>query len=126
VTPTQLADHPEDEEATSFLRLRCELLASRGAPEKPASVKPLASQAPIIPPVNPSLLRAELQSLPPEDLLLTSGDFRVYRFLGKDLPHTLREIGRLRETTFRSVSEGTGLDCRPGRLRRLVRPDRAV
>lgn len=111
VTPTQLADHPDDEEATSFLRLRCELLASRLSHEKAAPAKPAAPQAPIIPPVNPSLLRAELQSLPPEDLLLTSGDFKVYRFLGKDLPHTLREIGRLRETTFRSVSEGTGLDC---------------
>ncbi|MFZ9991058.1 MAG: lysophospholipid acyltransferase family protein [Opitutales bacterium] len=111
VTPTQLADHPDDEEATSFLRLRCELLASRPSKEKAAPAKPAAPQAPIIPPVNPSLLRAELQSLPPEDLLLTSGDFKVYRFLGKDLPHTLREIGRLRETTFRSVSEGTGLDC---------------
>ena len=111
VTPAQLADHPDDEEATSFLRLRCELLASRSAKEKAAPVKASAPQAPIIPPVNPALLRAELQSLPPEDLLLASGDFKVYRFLGKDLPHTLREIGRLRETTFRSVSEGTGLEC---------------
>jgi putative hemolysin len=111
VTPAQLADHPDDEEATSFLRLRCELLSSRGEREKVAAVRVPVAQAPIIPAVNPLLLRAELQSLPPEDLLLTSGDFRVYRFLGKDLPHTLREIGRLRETTFRSVSEGTGLDC---------------
>jgi putative hemolysin len=111
VTPSQLADHPEDEEATSFLRLRCELLSSRSEREKATAAKPTAPQSPIIAPVNPLLLRAELQSLPEEDLLLTSGDFKVYRFLGKDLPHTLREIGRLRETTFRSVSEGTGLDC---------------
>ena len=111
VTPAQLADHPEDEEATSFLRLRCELLSSRSDREKAATAKPPAPQAPIIAPVNPLLLRAELQSLPAEDLLLASGDFKVYRFLGKDLPHTLREVGRLRETTFRSVSEGTGLDC---------------
>jgi putative hemolysin len=111
VTPAQLADHPDDEEATSFLRLRCELLSSRGEREKVADVRVPVAQAPIIPAVNPLLLRAELQSLPAEDLLLTSGDFRVYRFLGKDLPHTLREVGRLRETTFRAVSEGTGLDC---------------
>ena len=111
VTPAQLADHPDDEEATSFLRLRCELLSSRSDREKAAAAKPVGPRAPIIAPVNPLLLRAELQSLPTEDLLLTNGDFKVYRFLGKDLPHTLREIGRLRETTFRSVSEGTGLDC---------------
>jgi putative hemolysin len=111
VTPAQLTDHPEDEEATSFLRLRCELLSSRTDRQKASAAKPATPPTPIIAPVNPLLLRAELQSLPPEDLLLTSGDFKVYRFLGKDLPHTLREIGRLRETTFRSVSEGTGLDC---------------
>ena len=111
VTPAQLADHPDDDEATSFLRLRCELLSTRGAQERSSAARPAAPQSPIIPPVNPALLRAELQSLPVEDLLLESGDFKVYRFLGKDLPHTLREIGRLRETTFRSVSEGTGLDC---------------
>jgi len=112
VMPAQLQDHPDDEEATSFLRLRCELLPARDQSSRASGTKstPLVL-APIIPPINPTLLRAELESLPPEDLLLTSGDFRVYRFLGADLPHTLREIGRLRETTFRSVSEGTGLEC---------------
>ncbi len=111
VTPAQLTDHPDDEEATSFLRLRCELLSARAGGGKPNPAVPVPEQAPIIAPINPLLIRAELQSLPTEDLLLTSGDCKVYRFLGRDLPHTLREIGRLRETTFRSVSEGTGLDC---------------
>jgi len=111
VTPGQLADHPDDEEATSFLRLRCELLSSRTDSAEAVSARPAGPQAEVIPPVNPLLLRAELQSLPPEDLLLTSGDFKVYRFLGKDLPHVLREVGRLREITFRGVSEGTGLEC---------------
>ena len=112
VSPAQLRDHLDDEEATSFLRLRCELLATQGqvTPEKKGST-PAVEFAPIIPAVNPKLILAELESLPPEDLLLTSGDFQVYRFLGQDLPHTLKEIGRLRETTFRGVSEGTGLAC---------------
>ena len=39
VTPAQLADHPDDEEATSFLRLRCELLSSRSDREKAAAAK---------------------------------------------------------------------------------------
>lgn len=110
VSPAQLADHPDDEEATSFLRLRCELLASREA--KPAPVRErTAAWAPVIPPVKPNLIRAELESLPPADLLLSSGPFRVYRFLGAELPHTLREVGRLREVTFRAVSEGGGNEC---------------
>ena len=110
VTPAQLTQHPDDAEAAEFVRLRCELLPRRErAPRAAATEAP--KQAELIAPVNPLLVRAELQSLPPEDLLLTSGDFRIYRFLGADLPHTLREVGRLRELTFRSVSEGTGLAC---------------
>jgi putative hemolysin len=113
VSATQLEDHPDDDEATSFIRLRCDLLANKN--EKVAHAvktkKEQANWAPIIAPVKPSLIRAELESLPEEDLLLTSGDFKVYRFLGGELPHTMREIGRLRELTFRAVSEGTGLDC---------------
>ncbi|MEY3837543.1 MAG: hypothetical protein RL304_525 [Verrucomicrobiota bacterium] len=110
VTPAQLAQHPDDAEAADFVRLRCELLTRRERGPRPAAPD-AAKQAELIPPVNPLLVRAELQSLPAEDLLLTSGDFRIYRFLGADLPHTLREVGRLRELTFRSVSEGTGLAC---------------
>jgi len=109
VTPAQLAQHPDDTEAAEFVRLRCELLAHRERGPRVATTP--TRQAELIAPVNPALLRAELQSLPAEDLLLTSGDFRIYRFLGADLPHTLREVGRLRELTFRSVSEGTGLAC---------------
>ena len=109
VPPAQLAQHPDDAEAAEFVRLRCELLPRR---EREPRVAPEATQqAELIAPVNPALLRAELQSLPAEDVLLASGDFRIYRFLGADLPHTLREVGRLRELTFRSVSEGTGLAC---------------
>ena len=112
VTPAQLADHPDDAEATSFLRLRCELLAKREPKEEtPRARARTAGWAPVIPPVNPSLVRAELESLPPSDLLLTSGAFKVYRFLGSSLPHTLREVGRLRELTFRAVSEGSGNEC---------------
>jgi hypothetical protein len=85
------------------------LLASREA--KPAPVRERTAWAPVIPPVKPNLIRAELESLPPADLLLSSGPFRVYRFLGAELPHTLREVGRLREVTFRAVSEGSGNEC---------------
>ena len=112
VTAAQLSDHPDDEEATSFLRLRCELLSSRESAGKVAErKKQTEAWAPLIAPVKPALLRAELESLPPADCLLTSGTFKVYRFLGSELPHTLREIGRLRELTFRSVSEGSGNEC---------------
>lgn len=112
VPSAQLTDHPDDEEATSLMRLRCELLSSRESAGKVAErKKQTEAWAPLIAPIKPALLRAELESLPPEDCLLTSGHFKVYRFLGSELPHTLREVGRLRELTFRSVSEGSGNEC---------------
>jgi len=112
VPSTQLTDHPDDEEATSLMRLRCELLSNRESAGKVAErKKQTEAWAPLIAPSKPALLRAELESLPSEDCLLTSGHFKVYRFLGSELPHTLREVGRLRELTFRSVSEGSGNEC---------------
>ena len=68
-------------------------------------------QSPIIPAISPKLIHAEVDSLPPSAKLAENGTFTVYVFHGSDLPHTLREIGRLREATFRAVSEGTGKSC---------------
>ncbi len=111
--PMQLADHPDDNEATKFIRLKCELLAKKNerTDTKVVPRSTLLHATPVIRPAHPKVLRAELESLPAEDMLLSSGDFKVFRFMGSELPHMMREIGRLRELTFRSVSEGTGKDC---------------
>ena len=104
----KLAEHATDDDAAKFLRLRCELLPSR--PEGDRKVRTeTRTLAPIIPPIAPSLLKAELESLPADRCLVSAGKMRVWHFQGDELPHTMREIGRLREITFRAVSEGSGL-----------------
>jgi putative hemolysin len=40
--------------------------------------------------------------------LLEAGEFQVFAAPGHEIPATLREIGRLREESFRQVGEGTG------------------
>jgi len=108
VAPEKLDDHATDDDAATFLRLRCELLPARPEgqhAERPSS-RPLA---PIIAPAAPALLRAELESLPADRCLVTAGRMRVWHFQGDELPHAMREIGRLREIAFRAVSEGSGL-----------------
>lgn len=50
----------------------------------------------------------EVAGLPASACLVTAGDFRVYCAPADLIPHTLREIGRLREDTYRSIGEGTG------------------
>lgn len=64
--------------------------------------------APIVAAVDPALLERDVGALPPETRLLTSGVFDVYCADAALLPDVLREIGRLREATFRPVGEGTG------------------
>lgn len=56
----------------------------------------------------PHTLEQEIQHLPPEQLLHRHGEFSVYHATSTQIPYTLREIARLRETTFRYAGEGTG------------------
>src|ERR1044071_6791739 len=64
----------------------------------------------IIAPVERSLLKQELN---PNTFVrqANNGDNHIYIVNNHNAPHTLREIGRLRELTFRAAGGGTGLDC---------------
>jgi hypothetical protein len=62
----------------------------------------------LIPPPNPWALEREIQSLPNTLRLIENQDFAVYCARAHQIPKVLREIGRLREETFRAVGEGTG------------------
>jgi putative hemolysin len=67
--------------------------------------------APVLPPVPTGLLRRDLAALASHHLVLKAGELHVYVASASSLPHVLREIGRLREITFRAVGEGSGLSC---------------
>lgn len=51
---------------------------------------------------------ADVAALPAEACLVDGGKLRVYTARAGEIPALLREIGRLRELTFRGVGEGTG------------------
>jgi putative hemolysin len=59
-------------------------------------------------PVERQRLQAEVATLPADQRLLESGEFRVYCAAARQIPWLLQEIGRCRELTFRAVGEGTG------------------
>jgi putative hemolysin len=63
---------------------------------------------PIMADVPKDLLKQDVAALDVSDRLLAVGGFVVYCATANKLPHVLREIGRLRETAFRAVGEGTG------------------
>jgi len=118
----RLAAIGDDEAITSYLRVRTYLLGGkdiraaatgtagirgamvRGArrPRRAASA-PAVAEAPA-----PALLKAEIEALPRTQLLVETGEMRVVYARTDQIPWLLREIGRLRELTFRAVGEGTG------------------
>ncbi|MCC7179168.1 MAG: lysophospholipid acyltransferase family protein [Acidobacteria bacterium] len=86
-------------------------------------------EAPLAPTVIPSLLKREIEGLPDECRLTSIRDLAVFHAKADRIPHTLREIGRLRERTFRAAGEGTGraidLDAFDERYTHLVLWNRA-
>jgi len=96
------------------LRLRTSLLRDRPHRRRLPPLFPSKGnlrQKPLIAPVAPEAMAAEIAGLPASAVLLASGEFQVIEARAAAIPLTLREIGRLRELTFRSVGEGTGKAC---------------
>ena len=111
----QLARHEDAEEMTAYLRLRTYLLKSQSPSGRPRELPPhhqidpsegiyekIADAEPV------DVLEAEIDALPASHLLTKSSDLCVYYASASQAPACLREIGRLREVTFRKVGEGTG------------------
>jgi putative hemolysin len=97
-------------ELRDYLRFRTYLLAKRGpqaSEPDPAPAAPEAGVA-VAEPGPQELLAGEIRSLPEEALLAEAGEYATYRATREQAPHLVREIGRLREITFREAGEGTG------------------
>lgn len=113
----RLASFADTQLATDFMRIRtymhgahhqsCEsrhhgtssLQVGTGLPK----IDPIIELA-----VEPGQLREEIASLDSEHLLLSKGVFDFYCTPAGSIPELLKEIGRLREVTFRNAGEGTG------------------
>jgi putative hemolysin len=103
----------DDHEATDYLRWRTYLLGRRGKLEasRPSALRSkfvLKIQEPVAGSVAADLLARELETLPEDRRLAENSDFAVYLGTALEIPQLLREVGRLRELTFRRAGEGTG------------------
>nr|WP_321406914.1 GNAT family N-acyltransferase [uncultured Carboxylicivirga sp.] len=66
-------------------------------------------QEPVIDPVSTDLIKNELEGLRAKnDLLFTKLNYEIFLADAHAIPNIIKELGRLREHTFRSVGEGTG------------------
>lgn len=106
-----LAMH-SNEDRIRYLRWRTYLLADRHHLQKPmgmlAGRTPDQKRSEIVASVPAAALVEEIERLPREALLTRAGDLDVYLSPAPPIQNVLREIGRLRELTFRAVGEGTG------------------
>lgn len=90
------------------------------SPVSPATrrMRPIAAARPL------ELLEAELAAIPPAGVLLREGPWTIVEITADRSPELIREIGRLREVTFRAVGEGSGapldLDAFDATYRHLV------
>jgi len=101
-----------DKELLDYLRMRTYMLANiRKAHEKPSLDHPTVQTfAAIIDAVPRQIQSDEVQALPASRCLAQIGSLKAYYAEADEVPNLLREIGRLREITFRANGEGTGLD----------------
>lgn len=110
ISAAKLGKLASDEAAMRFLRAQTYLLGSQRqpSPEGAASFDKGTGLVPLRSPVNAALMKAEIDNLPVENCLLTSGCQRVFYAEADQIPWIIQEIGRLRELSFRAVGEGTG------------------
>jgi putative hemolysin len=105
IASTKVAALGDDEALAAHLRLATYLLGRASTAQRDAATRFLE---PLIEPVDAAVIDREIASLPAESLLVDAGGMRVYCAAACSLPATLRELGRLRELTFRAVGEGSG------------------
>ena len=107
-------EHVSLKDFTEFLRRKTYML-SHAFEDKPKMLDNIQSQLKvpkppkrIVTPIDSDVMLKEVELLKGKDArLLTSKNYEVYLASALDIPNILREIGRLREITFREVGEGT-------------------
>ncbi len=95
------------EAGTSYLRLRCSVLAENGGKHQPTLRQPRQVK-PMLRPIDPELLAAEIAALPESSIVVSQGEWQIRTFRSRQGAGLMMELGRLREEAFRAAGEGTG------------------
>jgi len=115
ISKNKINGFQSEAELTRYLRQRTYLLQSFAESESCDSATKQQSMSAkkekyeeIISPISKELLINDISGLEAEQLLLSNNEYDVYYANYKQIPNLIREIGRLREITFRAMEEGTG------------------
>jgi putative hemolysin len=114
----KLRGFASDKECIDYLRRKTYILANRrDANTMPFLLSPVTSrlarrpsqpQATIVEATDAAVMEQEIAALGESALLGAQGDNFVYVSAANHIPNVVRELGRLRELTFRATGEGTG------------------
>ncbi|MFK7959124.1 MAG: lysophospholipid acyltransferase family protein [Phycisphaerales bacterium] len=114
IAPDRLRRCATDGERTEYMRARTYMLRGRIRQRDEAAEAANQGQPalpPVIDPIDPQVVRDEIDAIPASETLAGHGSLRVIAARPHQIPETIREIGRLREITFRQIEEGTGTPC---------------
>src|SRR6201996_4948517 len=113
--PINIADIPDHANPTkllNFLRARTYALGTGLEEEKkifsPRNLfKIKKKEQEIVKPINTAILEKEVESLREDYTVWVEKNYEVFIVPTSTIPNVIREIGRLREITFREIGEGT-------------------
>lgn len=107
---SHLSQFQSSRSLTEYLRMRTYLLSEQQhCPTFSPSSR--APRAKLMAAIEPSRIEAELAALPQDQRLVEYRGFSVYYAYHDQIEQSVREIGRLREATFRDLDEGSGQAC---------------
>jgi putative hemolysin len=111
ISPHRYNVYTKPKDLLNYLRLKTYVLQYR-----PVSIRETYS-GPRVSPAQPEdiperfdveAIRREIENLPQHQILLKNREYYVFYAKARQAPFAIRELGRLREITFREVGEGTG------------------
>lgn len=105
---SRLKQIESDQALIDHLRMRTYLLRDSAKPTGGQRERGQTEGCALIEPIEPVLLRQEVEALTEAQRLVDGGALQVFCANAGQIPHLLREIGRLRELNFRAAGEGTG------------------
>jgi putative hemolysin len=108
IAHSRLQAYPDDNDAARYLRMHTMMLNKQPRKKQTGLPIDLTEESRTIEPVDPAMMSAEITKLRPSQLLVDTDTAQVFCATAGEIPNILREIGRLREVTFRAVGEGTG------------------
>ncbi len=109
ITPQKFNKFESDIDMIQWLRFRTYLLKTHLENFNLDQVEDITDNAlPIAPPQSKEQLCKEYENIGKQNILSRSQDLVVFHCQAHQTPYLIKEIGRLREETFRLVGEGTG------------------